>query len=111
MRTHARLSVAWSNTDTSPICHYGSIVEDGANWSGTPFNDTQLPWLHLNVLEPGTARNSIAVGTSILAGDDLDIRARRRIPDLNDSYLWKLYNGGSASLTYTLFIRTLVMLH
>ena len=115
MRTHGRLEVAQAITTVAPGCQFGFIVEDGAHWTGTPLDSVELPWLYINNLSPGTTPASILAGgppaTTYLFGTDVDIRARRRVPELNDTYLFCISNPSATALTYSLFVRTLVMLH
>jgi hypothetical protein len=117
VRTHVWLSLGAVNADTSPSFISGLIVFDKSDTSANRPNvlsDFYTDWMHLRQISPGTAMNSIAfptnAPTNALYGADYDIRAKRKIHEMNDSLFFCLANQGSAAENYSFFIRTLVML-
>jgi len=110
VRVHSRLSVASTTSDTSPGCVYGWIVWDTTITKPDPTTDVEIPWMHWAFLAPGTANGPLVVSTSILYGETVDSRAKRKLPQLNDRLFFELHNSGSASLTYSLACRALIAL-
>jgi hypothetical protein len=117
MRTHLFLSLTAADTDTNPGVTWGTIMQDKSVVAAArpdPNVDTGADWVMLRLLGPGTSPSSIAAPpnapTEYLYGNEYDIRARRRIHEMQDSYFFCLHNTGSASLNYTVFVRTLVAL-
>jgi hypothetical protein len=110
LRIHLDLSLSWLTSDTSPAVIASIIVQD-KQFGIVPTTDLQVPWLLYRMVTPGRSEQSMVNGTSILAGDVFDIRAKRRLPQLNDTLQFRLSNLGSASVAYTINARTLVMLH
>jgi hypothetical protein len=75
-----------------------------------PSFDFEADWVYNGFWDPGLTNGPLVDGTSILWGFHLDLRAQRRIHELNDQYVMVLKNGGSATLTVSAFTRTLLKL-
>ena len=114
VRSHIWLSLSHTSADTSPSAISGLIVWDKTNAATTVpdvSSDFYTDWMHLREISPGSVPNAVFVaGTAYLYGMEYDVRARRRLHEMNDSLFFCLQNQGSGNLTYSTFIRTLVML-
>jgi hypothetical protein len=117
VRSHLRLSLTAADTDTNPGAFFGLCVDDNtitAAGKPDPSSDFGRDWMYVNFITPGTSPSSIAAPanapTEFLYGTDVDIRSKRRLPEMNDDLFFVLKNSGSASLNYGVFIRSLVML-
>jgi hypothetical protein len=117
MRTHIKISLTAADTDANPGAFFGTIVVDSTMQAAgrpDPSTDFAADWLYLSLMGPGIAQNT-TVGppnapTEWLYGNEVDVRARRRLHEMNDNYVFCLKNSGSAALNYTLFVRALVAL-
>jgi hypothetical protein len=103
------------STDTDPGLFWGMVVYDKAKVAvNTPavFTEVGLNWLMIREITPGTAPTSFQnTGfTDYLFGGEFDVKAKRKLPNLGESLYMCLYNGGSATVTYTVYARTLVAL-
>jgi len=113
IRTHLRLSCSHPIADTNPGVFYGIIVYDKAHAAAAvpdvsvDFNDD---WMYENILSPGTSLGPVNTSTSFLYGETLDLKARRRLHEINDRPFFILHNNGSTTLTYALFVKQLYAL-
>jgi hypothetical protein len=108
-RTHARVYATCLATDTKPGFVWGTIVTDQALSKPDPSSDFFISWLHWGYVTPqtqGPVQGSIATQF----GEVADIRSRRRLDEMGDKYFLVLANTGSAALSITYGIRTLVLL-
>jgi hypothetical protein len=112
MRTHLRLSFSSLTSDTSPGVFYGIVLWDKSQTIGLPDVQTDLnvDWMIQDFVSPGTSEDSIIVSTSILYGESLDLKARRRLRELNDTPTLLFKNVGSASLQFGYMSKMLVAL-
>lgn len=110
MRMHVALSFSSLTTDTAPGLTWGIIVWDTTIAKPDPSNDFLTPWLIADFFTPGMANGPIISGSNILYGKYMDIRAKRRLPNFNDRPFLLIKNDGSATLTYSAFVRTLLAL-
>ena len=116
MRTHLSISCATLSTDTGPSLDYGLIVYDTlviAAGEPDPSADFYTDWYQLEFMDPGLSLG--AIQTNGAAGNTLwgfqrDIKARRRLHEMNDSAFLCLRNVGSQNMIVTSFIRTLIAL-
>jgi hypothetical protein len=118
LRTHCSANFRTLDTDTRPSVTLGFIVYDQVQWQPatipavlTEFN---LDWSLRHYLTPGTSPSAVLdpanAPTGTIWGRDYDIRSRRRIHEIGDTYLLMLYNNGSATVTYSLSTAVLVAL-
>jgi hypothetical protein len=113
MRTHIRLSVSSTAADTNPGLQYGLVVFDRLQVSPTSpvvLTDLDIDWMIQNFLSPATARNGFLTATNYLFGEDIDLRSRRRLHEVNDRPFLILRNNGSAGLTFSLMAKMLIAL-
>jgi hypothetical protein len=101
--------------DTDPGFWFGTVVYPkdrvAANVPSAA-TESYIPWLWLREITPGTAQQSTTAigGASYLYGGSDDVKAKRRITQMDESYFLSVYNGGSGNGTYTFFVRTLIAL-
>jgi hypothetical protein len=116
MRTHLALNLSEATADSTIAVVTGTIVFDrsvvtpsipNVNFGVSGMSDD---WAHYRYLSPGLAPNSVVIGSTVLYGAEYDVRSRRRIHEMNDSYFFCLHNFGSGNLTWGLLARTLVAL-
>jgi hypothetical protein len=115
VRTHVLLSISDPAADTNPGVFWGVMV-----WPKTrvgvnvpPVNaDYYLDWMMLRVLTPGTASTTWQDPTfaNYLFGEEYDLKSRRKLPEMDDTLIFSLYNSGTSAIKYTAFVRTLVAL-
>ena len=118
IRNHLWLSLSAGDTDTNPSVISGIIVWDKTALSATTgpnvSSDFYVPWLHLRELSPGTTPNTtptpINAPTGVLYGMEYDIKAKRKLLQMNDSLFFLLRNQGSQNISYSFFCRTLIAL-
>jgi hypothetical protein len=115
VRSHVMLSISDPAADTNPGILWGLIVygKDRVGVNVPPvLTDTYLDWLMIRELTPGCAPTTWqnATFSDYLYGGEFDIKSKRRLPQMDDSLFMCLYNGGSSTITYTWFIRTLLAL-
>ena len=109
MRTHCSLYVGAAAADTNPGVTIGFIVHDKNDTANDPHTDDGADWMLHRVVAPGIPGPAVAA-TAMNYGMDLDIKAKRRLHEVGDAYHFRLYNGGSATATWTLFVKTLIAL-
>jgi hypothetical protein len=115
VRSHVMLSLSAASTDTDPGIVWGMLVygKDRVAANAPPvLTDSYLDWLMIRELTPGCAPTSWqnAAFTNFLFGGEFDVKSKRRLPQMDDSLMLCMFNGGSATLSYTWFIRTLIAL-
>jgi hypothetical protein len=111
VRTHIRLSCSHLNTDTNPGVTYGLIVLDKTLASSpNPATDLNADWMLDSFISPGLSQSAINNGVSLLYGEVIDVKARRRLHEVNDNCFLALVNDGSTTLTYSLLVKQLYML-
>jgi hypothetical protein len=113
-RIHARLAYSVLAADGNPGCSFGLVVWDKTSGSvkPNPHSDFYVDWMLHNVLSPGVAGPGQAVqsGIATIFGDTIDIRAKRRLHEMNDSLFFALFNEGTSTASFSLFVRTLILL-
>jgi hypothetical protein len=110
LRVHLRLSLSSPTTDTAPGATYGVIVWDTSLAKPDPASDLEIPWMHWAFISPGTSCGPVVISSSVLYGETVDMRAKRKLPQTNDRLFFLLHNDGSATVTYSLATRVLVAL-
>jgi hypothetical protein len=115
VRSHVMLSISDPAADTNPGVFWGLVVygKDRVGANVPPvLTDSYLDWLMIRELTPGCAPTSWqnSAFTDYLYGGEFDVKAKRRLPQMDDSLFICLYNGGSSTISYTWFIRTLIAL-
>ena len=112
MRTHLRLHCVQPSTDTAPAVIYGLIVWDSTIAKPDPGVDFYADWYWNSFLSPATSNSAISgvPGTNTSYGETIDVRARRRLHQMNDHPFFLMHNFGSTSVTFDLFCRTLLAL-
>jgi hypothetical protein len=113
-RIHGRLALGTLAADGNPGATYGLVVWDKTPASVKPnaHSDFYVDWMLHQALAPGVAGPGQAVqsGIQLTFGDNIDIRAKRRLHEMNDSLFFALFNEGTSTLTFSLFVRTLILL-
>jgi hypothetical protein len=115
VRTHIMVSLSSAAADTNPGFYWGLIIygKDRVGVNVPPVNtDFYLDWLMLRESTPGTTPQSWQDATfaHYLYGGEFDVRAKRKVPQMDDSLFFALYNAGTAAGAYTIFARTLIAL-
>jgi hypothetical protein len=113
LRTHIRVSAVCSNTDANPALMWGIVVFDQASAAvgrPDPAIEFNLDWM-INVrTDPENTPNSVAFASSLGYGEEIDLRARRRLREVNDRPLFCIKNMGSTTVSYAAFIKMLIAL-
>jgi hypothetical protein len=114
VRTHIALGISSTDTDTHPEVLLGTIKWDKTVARPNVSTNFFTEWASVFYLCPGNARSAIArpenAPTSSVWGDNYDVKSRRRLSEMNDSYWFEMTNLGSQSITYTLLVRTYCLL-
>ena len=117
VRTHVWLSLVSTAADASPSAVWGIVVWDKSGLGATtanPNTDFYIDWMMHREISPGTSPCSIGLPigtpTEIAYGNEYDVKARRRLHEMNDTPVFSLFNQGTGTLTYSWFVRTAVML-
>ena len=115
VRTHIALALNCLETDTAPGVFWGVLMyaKDQVAANKPPVGtDFYLDWAMQRLISPGLAPNAITqpTATSTLYGYEVDIKAKRMIKEMDDSYFFCLFNDGTQTVNYTLFAKTLVAL-
>jgi len=115
MRTHTVIAVTDTVAGAPAMGLYlGWVVDDAPTATNldpsTSFGDD---WMLLTQLAPGYARNSSVLGDAgghIYYGERFDLRAKRKIEELNEQYLLCYENAGANTISVGMFTRTLLAL-
>ena len=114
---HARLNISWASGDTNPGLVYGFIVMTSSTaLSGVadPAVSLEEDWMLWDTITPGTCMNSTPLPpttpTAIIGGQQIDIRSKRKMHQLGERFVFVMTNQGSAAVSFSLTVRTLVML-
>jgi hypothetical protein len=67
--------------------------------------DLGQDWMYLTRLMPANAQG--AIGQEMY---EIDLRAKRKVQELNQTMLWCLFNSTGAAITVNIFARVLVAL-
>jgi hypothetical protein len=113
LRSHVRMSFSSLSTDTNPGFQYGIIVVDKNLASvGNPnvLTDLDADWMIQSFVSPGTAITAFTQGSSVLYGETLDLKARRRLHEVNDRPFLIFRNNGSAAANYSYWAKQLYAL-
>jgi len=117
VRIRCLLSFSSADTDTDAGFFVGIMMFDGtvvAAGKPAPNSDFASDWMYNALWTPGSAPNAIGTPinapTSVLYGGSVDIKAKRRIHEMNDLLYLQIFNGGTVAGSYTAFVRTLVQL-
>jgi hypothetical protein len=108
MRTHLNLAVNFVGVaDTTA---YGLVVarrsEVGAGLGANPTSDVDVDWMLWSTV--GVTTNGSAVNT--VRQLHIDLKAKRKIQELDQTYALQLFNGNAASQTYGISARVLLAL-
>jgi hypothetical protein len=111
-RVHVRVNQVSATADTQPGFQWGLVVWDRTAASVKPNagSDFAVPWLHWAYAVPSTKGPLSDVAFPIFFSDDADVRAKRKLGQMNDSLFLCFTNTGSAAATITYQVRTLLML-
>ena len=114
MSTHATLSFSEPASDTAHGVYAGFIVNSAPTVtnldpsSPAAFGDD---WMLLRVMSPSHANRQVYInGTSLVWGQEIDLRAKRKIEELSEKYWFMFTNGASGTVNTSGFIRTLIAL-
>jgi hypothetical protein len=113
LRTHLRMGYSSTTADTGPGVYAGLFIEDSTLISATAPNvktDLERDYMMWQFQDPGLARNSMVDGTSILWGEEWDLRTKRILHQANDKMYLALFNNSSGNLTYSVAARILLSL-
>jgi hypothetical protein len=116
MRVHTNLAITWLFTDTGPGLYVGYLVASPPV-TGTydPNAESGLDWMLNTVIAPGTVNRQCLVQggaspTAYFAGNEFDIRAKRKIQELSQQFFFCAQNPGSAQVSISGFTKTLLAL-
>jgi hypothetical protein len=111
-RTHVRINVSGGASDTAPGFVWGLIKWDKTLLvnSPSPATDFYADWAWLNYVTPGTHGPILNTATTIFYSDAADVKAQRRLQEMNDTWVISLINEGNVSLNYNYFVRTFLKL-
>ena len=114
LRTHVALELHAATTDTSPGVDWGLLQWNKLRASAAdmpdPNTNFHADWAMLRELRPGLARSVFTVNSQIFFGSEYDVKARRRLHEMDDTFFFQISNVGTASIVYDLFSRCLVAL-
>jgi len=112
MRTHARLELSSATTDNAAGFVYGFAVDDATELGGTNLDLTSLgaDWMLYDTVTPASSPSIMTVGTTFIWHRTIDLKAKRRLEELNESYRFSIKNEGGATADWSLFARILVAL-
>jgi hypothetical protein len=110
VRSHVWISAACTATDTNPGFLYGLLVSDKASAKPSAKTDFYVDWMMLREVGTATRNGPALFSTAYSYNEQQDIRAKRRIHEMNDTLWLLLSNVGSQSQNFSYFIRTLVLL-
>jgi hypothetical protein len=108
-RTHVRIMALAAAADTAPGYAYGLVVTDSTLSKPDPSSDFFISWLDVDLVDPSNMGPVVSASATRFT-QIRDVRARRRLDEMNDKYFLVLKNTGTASLAITWWIRTLVLL-
>ena len=113
VRTHMRISVSSLIADTNPSIFYGVVIYDrsvvGVNVPAVA-TDFNIDWMIQNFLAPGAAKTAFINATNFLYGEDVDLRSKRKLHEVNDRPFLVLQNSGSLACAVTVFTKMLIAL-
>jgi len=109
MRTHIKLYATCLGTDTSPGAYIGCLVHDKNDTANDPHTDFGADWMLNTVFSPADSGTYITL-TALQFMREWDLKSKRRLHEVGDAYHFRLHNTGSQTLTWTLFVKTLVAL-
>ena len=112
LRTHVRFDVSGTAADTRPGLYWGLIVWDKSQ-AGTvpnPSSDFYVDWSYLTRVVPGSHGPIVSASSAILYSDNADVRSKRRLHEMNDSYFLTAFNQGTQNALVSLMVRTLIAL-
>jgi hypothetical protein len=112
MRTHMTLAFAEATADTGQGVYLGLIVANAPTATNIdPSVDFGDDWMLLRVVGPqSNNRNTVVIGTNELWGQEIDLRAKRKLEELNERYFLCMKNNGSGVVNFSMFCRTLLAL-
>jgi len=115
MRTHIEMNVTFLDTDTTPGVFFGTIVRDQQGFSSVDASSNFYDdWLMVDQLVLGTAISAVPfpinAPTESVCGYRFDVKSRRRLHNMNDTYGLCATNVGSANVFIGAFVRTLIAL-
>jgi hypothetical protein len=104
--------VSFGNADTSPGVFWGALVFDKVVANKPDASaDFETDWMYLTEFGPADSLSAVTFGTSVLTSTSVDLRAKRRLPQLSDGYFLVLKNASSGNIAVTTFNRVLLGLH
>ena len=115
-RVHSAITLSWSTTDANPGFFGGYIVSSAPALSGMidPSTELKLDWMLLRTLVPGEGISVVQLPwttpTAVTTTFHNDIRSKRKMRQMGEKFFLCLTNPGAATVTYSTFTRTLVML-
>jgi hypothetical protein len=107
MRTHLTLLVDNTGRAVTSRSTYGVIVEDQENVGGVVdlASNPGRDWAYLVSRSPVSAGG--AIGQELI---EVDLRAKRKVQELDQSWLLCMDNNAGPAMTYRVWARTLVAL-
>jgi hypothetical protein len=113
LRTRFRLATqAIASTDTAPSLFYGIVVWDSTAGSTKPdpSADFDVDWMFHTLIQPATAPCSILDSTTVLYGENIDLKSRRRLHEMHDRPFFVAKNVGTQPSAVQLFAKMLLAL-
>jgi hypothetical protein len=111
MRVHGALIINWTSSDTTLGANVGvlpSTTTEIQNVSSQ--TDLGEDWMYLTICPPALCQETTLVGTNLAGGFRFDIRAKRRVQELNQRVFYVLQNPGSGTITHGARFRLLLAL-
>ena len=109
MRTHGVIEVSYNTADTGPSITVGYLVTTNTASAGIdPNAQLEDDWMLWKFLPPPLSPSGIIIGTSLLCAYEIDLRAKRKMHEMGQQYLFCVFNGGSMSVTISAAHRVLL---
>ena len=110
-RVHLALVINWTTTDATLGADVG-ILPSTTLQIASVVADTAVgeDWMLLTICPPALCPNTTLVGTNLTGGIRFDLRAKRKLDELNQHLYFVITNPGSGSITWGIRARTLCML-
>jgi len=112
MRTHARLYVSLANTASAVGIDYGFIVNDLSSGNTPNAGALGANWMLLDSmgLEDNDDSGLVISSTSFFLSRKVDLRAKRKMEELDEVYNLVLTNNSNVVASFSFFARVLIAL-
>ena len=112
MRIHMALVMNWITTDASLGAEMGFLPLTTVTASNVSTTDVGEDWMLLTIAPPALCQETTLIGTNLAGGIRFDIRAKRKLEELNQHPFFVIKNSGvgAGQLNYGFRCRTLLAL-